>query len=110
MRNEIDNILVIKLRHIGDVILTTPVFEVLRHSYPNAFIAALVNKGTEAMLFHNPNINKILTVERVKNPVLDLLKQIDLMCNVRKLQFDLVLELTRRPSENSIAGKQPLWK
>jgi heptosyltransferase-3 len=59
MYNKIKNILVIKLRYLGDVVVTTPVFKELRYHYPKAFIAALVNKGTEAMLTQNPDIDKL---------------------------------------------------
>ena len=94
MYNKIKNILVIKLRYLGDVVVTTPVFKELRYHYPKAFIAALVNKGTEAMLTQNPDIDKLLVLERYKNPVLNFIKQIGLINILRELHFDLVLELT----------------
>jgi len=94
MYNKIKNILVIKLRYLGDVVVTTPVFKELRYHYPKAFIAALVNKGTEAMLTQNPDIDKLLVLEKYKNPVLNFIKQIGLINILRGLHFDLVLELT----------------
>jgi len=57
-------VLVIKLRHIGDVLLTVPVFRALREHFPNAHIAALVNSGTEEVLRGNPLIDEILLFER----------------------------------------------
>lgn len=93
-RGKIKNILVIKLRYLGDVVITTPVFEALRHYYPDASIAALVNKGTEAMLTHNPNVDRIFVLERDDNPIVGLKKQIKLITELRKLHFDLALELT----------------
>lgn len=39
---DLKKILVIKLRHIGDVLLTAPVFRALRENFPDAYIAALV--------------------------------------------------------------------
>lgn len=60
MHDKIDNILVIKLRHIGDVILTIPVFEALRYNYPEAFIAALVNEDAGPILEHNPSCQEEL--------------------------------------------------
>lgn len=94
MKREIKEILVIKLRHIGDVVLTTPVFESLRQIYPRASITALVNKGTEAMLAKNPNVDRILILERDNNSLVDLEKQIALVVKLRKFHFDLALELT----------------
>ena len=39
-------ILIIRLRHIGDVLLSTPVFA-LRDAFPAAQLTMLVNRGTE---------------------------------------------------------------
>ncbi|OPY90338.1 MAG: Lipopolysaccharide core heptosyltransferase RfaQ [Syntrophus sp. PtaU1.Bin208] len=87
-------ILVIKLRYLGDVLLTTPVFEALRVRYPDAFIAAVVNRGTEDMLSGNPAIDKIFKVERDSRPLKDLQKQLSLIREIRNFKFDVVLELT----------------
>lgn len=94
MKKEIKEILVIKLRYLGDVVLTTPVFESLRQIYPQASLTALVNKGTEAMLAENPNVDRIVVLERDKNPLADLKKQISLIARLRKFHFDLAIELT----------------
>jgi heptosyltransferase-3 len=56
-------ILVIKLRHIGDVFLTVPVFRALRENFSDAHIAALVNSGTEEVLKGNPLIDEIITFD-----------------------------------------------
>ena len=89
------HILVIKLRHLGDVLLTTPVFEALRFSYPDAFIAACINEETEAMLTDNPFIDKIFLLKRDhRKRFQDLLQQLRLFREIRKHRFDLVLELT----------------
>ena len=87
-------ILVIKLRYLGDVLLTTPVFDALRSRFPSAFIAALVNKGTEDMLTDNPAINRIFTLERDASFLPDLQKQVRLIREIRNTKFDMVLDLT----------------
>jgi heptosyltransferase-3 len=90
-------ILVIKLRHIGDVLLTTPVFKALREKFPEAFIAALVNKGTEAVLEKNPYVDQIITYDRgiKKLPFLDRYAEEMRFINfIRKLKFDTTIDLT----------------
>jgi len=57
-------ILVIKFRNIGDVLLTTPLIKNLKLNYADVKIDMVVNKGTEAVLKYNPNINKIFTYDR----------------------------------------------
>ena len=46
----------LKLRHIGDVLLATPVFHALKEAYPDAEIYACVNKGTEQVLEGNEDV------------------------------------------------------
>ncbi len=87
-------ILVIKLRYLGDVLLTTPLFDTLRTHFPEVFIAAAVYKGTEDMLTDNPAVNKIFTVEKDSNFLSDLQKQLQLIREIRNFKFDIVLELT----------------
>ena len=94
MNNGSPRILVIKLRYLGDVLLTTPAFDALRKHFPDAFIAAVVNKGTEEMLTGNPAVNKIFTVERDSTFLPDMQKQLKLIREIRSFKFDIVLELT----------------
>lgn len=95
MHDKIDHILVIKLRHIGDVILTIPAFEALRYNYPEAFIAALVNEDAGPILEHNPSVSRVLTLRRSSNQVQNFRWQLELINELRKLHFDLVLELSK---------------
>lgn len=54
-------ILVIAMRFLGDVLLTTPLIHSLKLAYPDAEIDVLVYANTAAMLEGNPDINQILT-------------------------------------------------
>ncbi len=95
MADTFHRILVIKLRFLGDVIVTTPVFGALRDRYPGSYLAAAVNKGTEIMLTDHPAIDEIFTVERGGNVFRDLMLQLRLIRDLRKRRFDLAIELTR---------------
>lgn len=63
-RKIVQRILVIKLRHFGDVLLMTPLLSTLRANYPNALIDVLVYDGTEAMLAGNRDVYLTYTVDR----------------------------------------------
>ena len=52
-------ILVIALRRLGDVLLTTPLIRSLKRAYPDAAIDALVFAGTEGILTGNPDLARI---------------------------------------------------
>jgi heptosyltransferase-3 len=56
--------LVTKLRHHGDVLLTSPVFTVLKRALPHAQIDALVYRETACMLEGHPAISQVHTIDR----------------------------------------------
>jgi len=61
---DVKRILVIKLRHHGDMLLITPVINRLKQQYPHAEIDVLLYKETLEMLAHNPAINQIFAIDR----------------------------------------------
>ena len=56
--------LVVKLRHHGDVLLASPVFQVLRNRAPHLEIDALVYQDTRDMLMGHPAIAQIHGIDR----------------------------------------------
>lgn len=63
-KKHIQRILVIKLRHFGDVLLTTPLLKTLNIHYPHALIDVLVYSGTQNILATNKVVNHAWTVDR----------------------------------------------
>ncbi len=61
---QINRILLIRLKAIGDIILTTPVIKKLKKYFPTAKIDIIVYKGGEQILENNPYLNKIYVIER----------------------------------------------
>ncbi len=55
-------VLVVILRRLGDVLLTTPLIRSLKRAYPQATIDALVFAGTEGVLAGNPDLDEIITM------------------------------------------------
>ncbi|MCL4475067.1 MAG: glycosyltransferase family 9 protein [Nitrospirae bacterium] len=102
-------ILVIKLRHVGDVLLTVPVFRALRENFREAHISALVNSGTEEVLKGNPLIDEILLFERsIKglSPLKRYLSEAGFLRRLRDKGFDMTVDLTGgdRPAVISFAS------
>lgn len=57
-------ILVIKLRHHGDMLLLTPVINSLKQCWPQAEIDVLLYHETREMLSANPAIGELITIDR----------------------------------------------
>ncbi|MBO0715891.1 MAG: glycosyltransferase family 9 protein [Rhizobiales bacterium] len=55
-------VLVVTLRRLGDVLLTTPLIRSLKRAYPQATIDALVFAGTEGVLAGNPDIAEVISM------------------------------------------------
>ncbi|MBA0915394.1 MAG: hypothetical protein H0Z54_06480, partial [Nitrospira sp.] len=58
------NLLIIKLRYIGDVLLATPTLRALKAARPDVRITMMVNRGTEGVLSGNPDIDEILVLDK----------------------------------------------
>ena len=93
----IKKILVIKLRHIGDVLLSVPVFRALRENFPEAHITALVNSGTEEILEASPFIDEIIAFDRSIKKMdfpQKYIKEISFLKMIRRKGFDMAVDLT----------------
>jgi lipopolysaccharide heptosyltransferase II len=90
-------ILVIKLRAIGDVLLSTVVLPPLRAAYPNAQIDFLCETPSADVVRGNPSVDEIL----VFNPKKE--RGSSLVLRVRKRRYDLVIDLFGNPRSAIVA-------
>ena len=92
-----ERILLIKLREIGDLLLTTPAVKAVRSAYPKSYLAILVNSGTEDVVRGNPDLDDVIVFERGWK-TLPLLKRLrregTFLAQVRKRRFDVVFDFT----------------
>lgn len=90
-------ILVIKSRHIGDVLLTAPLLTVLKQRWPDASLTVLVKRGTEAMLENHPEVDQVLCFP-VKDPGEGkwryLWRSVRFMRGLARYGFDLAINTT----------------
>ncbi len=94
---DLRRVLVVKLRHLGDVLLTAPVFSCLKRHVPHAEVDALVYRDTEEMLSDHPDISQLFTIDR-KWKHLGLPGQIRaeraLIAALKARNYDLIINLT----------------
>lgn len=91
------NILVIKFRHIGDVLLSTPLLESLKLTYPDANIDVAVNDYCEDILRHNPNVRNVIAYKRSQGSRKNFWQRLKTeWAYLRQFyhKYDLVLNLT----------------
>lgn len=89
--DHIRRILVIKLRAVGDVVLSTIVLKNLRAQFHDAHITFLTEAGGAGVLDGNPFIDTLLVYRRHEMSSLALIRA------VRSGKFDLILDLFGNP-------------
>ncbi len=92
-----ERILVVKLDHIGDVLLATPVFSNLRKAYPNTELHALTGAWGRVILENHPDVDKVL---EYNSPAFSRSEQstsfknaLQLYRELRSQKYDLLIEL-----------------
>jgi heptosyltransferase III len=86
--NNIKSVLVIRHDRLGDVVLSTPIYETLKKSFPHLYISALVDNAHAGLLADNPNIDRIFAY--------DLKQPLNVFRQLRDNSFDLTLTLNKK--------------
>lgn len=89
----VSRILVVKLRHHGDVLLTSALFSVLSKALPSAQIDALIYADTLPLLEGHPGITQYVLCER-SGAQRRWLHELLLWRHIRKGRYDLLINLT----------------
>ncbi len=94
-KKNIKNILVIRFKGLGDILLSIPALRALKTAYPGAKLSLLVNREAEQVVSGLPFIDELILFDKdKKGGVLDGIKMINM---IRKSKFDLVLDLIGTP-------------
>ncbi|MCU7489932.1 MAG: glycosyltransferase family 9 protein [Bacteroidota bacterium] len=88
-KSKVKKILCIKLRGIGDVILSTVVLDNLKKEFPEAKIDYLTEAPSKAALEGLPFLNEVLILDRKKG--------LSAILDVRRKKYDLVLDFYTNP-------------
>jgi len=88
-------ILVCQLRQIGDVILMTPMLELLKKRYPDSVIHVLTEKKCLPVLEHNPYIDRVWPIDKKELSL--LFKEVAYYHRVAAEGFDLIIDLQQTP-------------
>ncbi len=93
----IRRVLVVMLRHHGDVLLTSPVHRALAQACPGAEVDALVYRETRPMLAFNPDLAQVHCIDRrwkEAGTLAHVRAEWALLRTLRARRYDLVVHLT----------------
>jgi predicted lipopolysaccharide heptosyltransferase III len=90
------NVLLIRLRLIGDVVFTTPAVAALRQRFPDARLTYLVESAAEPVVRHNPHLDEVIVVERPRGWA-RVAYDVRLAQRLRARRFDLVIDFHGGP-------------
>ncbi len=102
----IRRVLVTKLRHHGDVLLTAPVLSTLARAIAGVEVDALVYRETAQMLVHHPALTRLHTIDRDwkrQGLVRQLAAERALLAQLRTRRYDLLVHLTEHPRGLTLA-------
>jgi len=89
-----NRILLTRLKFIGDVVLTTPLIQTLRETFPSAYIAYLGDSQAVSLLEGNPYLDEIFPVDFSKRGIM---RRTRLFYTLNRRRFDLVIDLFCNP-------------
>lgn len=90
-------ILVVRRDNIGDLICTTPFLRALRQALPDAHIVVLVNSYNHSVLLGNPDVDEVLSYEKLKHregffgKLTAVFVRVRLLLGMRSRGFDLAI-------------------
>jgi len=90
------HILLVRLRLIGDVVLTTPIVRALRHAYPDARLSYIVEPLSAPIVRGNPHLDEVIVAAAPDAPG-RLRRDLRLGLELRRRRFDLAIDLHGGP-------------
>ncbi len=105
--SERPKILIVTLRRLGDVLLTTPLVRTLRRGLPDASLDMLVFAGSERILKGNPDVDHVLTMPE-RPSLADTMRLV--RAYLASLRFgDLYPERRSADVHDLVGGAAPSW-
>jgi lipopolysaccharide heptosyltransferase II len=95
------NILLVRLRLIGDVVFTTPAIRAIRRHYPNAHIAYIVEEESAAVIRHNPHIDEVIVAHSPHAPG-RVRADFALIRRLRRARYDLAIDFHGGPRSSML--------
>ena len=95
-------ILLIRLRLIGDVVLTTPAIRAIRRAAPDARVSYLVEPQAAGIVAGNPHLNEVIVAPLLRG-LPRLRADAALALRLRRARYDTVLDFHGGPRGSFLA-------
>ncbi|MBM3264628.1 MAG: glycosyltransferase family 9 protein [candidate division Zixibacteria bacterium] len=103
----IRHILLIRLRYIGDAVLTLPLVRALQAAFPKAELCYLAEPGPASLLIGQPGIDEVIVLDRAYfaglSPLRRFREHLKFFSMLRRQRFDLVIDLFGNPRSALLA-------
>jgi heptosyltransferase-3 len=106
LNQPVHSILLVSLSCVGDAVMTTPVLEALHLAYPEARIDIVSDRRSDSIYTHCPYRGTVF----IKDKILFLRGALALLRQVRKLEYDLIVDLRTDGLAYLCRGKKRLTK
>src|SRR3954462_2842082 len=93
---DLQRILLVRLREIGDVVFTTPAIAALRTRFPGAHLTYIVEPAAAPIVAGNPHLNDIIVAPRARG-IRGVIRDIALGRRLRAQRYDLAIDFHGGP-------------
>ena len=103
------NILVVRLRLVGDVALTTPLLRALRRTFPDARLTYVVEPAAAPILHGNPHVSSVVVVPKGRG-LARIRQDLSAARALRRARFDVAIDLHGGPRAAwfTLASRAPM--
>jgi len=89
----VKNILLIRLRRIGDIVMTTPALSILRQNFPDAHISYIIEEPFRELIEGHQNIDETIVISQHPGRK-EIIRHIR---HIRKQKYDVVIDFHGGP-------------
>jgi ADP-heptose:LPS heptosyltransferase len=102
---DIRRILICRPNHrLGNLLLTTPLVQEVRQTFPNARIDLFIKGGAGSLIFRNyKNINTLIQLP--KKPFKDFIKYLHGWLHIKKTRYDIAINVVSNSSSGRLSTK-----
>ena len=83
----VSKILIMRYDRLGDMVVTTPLFNAMRHGFPKAEIIVLASTSNASIIANNPDVDKIIIFPK------GLWERFKVLISLRRLNISLVVDI-----------------